>query len=655
MRVGSLINYLRRVGRWGSAHASFWGTIGLLMLVLAFWGSFVINPDEPVKGTPQAVGVVDYAAAAEKSGAIVSLRGMWRFLWLEPREVNLVEPLAQIEGQASLWRMVPAPWSRYTYRGEKLPAEGMAVYQLTVKGLAPENAYALYLGNITSAYRLFIDGQEVGGCGVVGTSTTVESLENRPMLFDIAAGKEKIHIALLVSNFNYSRGGIREAPIFGPEERLRAMLLHRKAMDFLVAGAIGAFAFLFFVIFLVQGGKNKETAFFALMCLIVAVRSMSTGEAAALDIFPELAFTWRILFNYIFSFNVFPLLYLFLSQVFPGEIKRKHWPIFIPLMIVLNVVLLMTPARVYTVLINAYFMVTILYAGYFIFFLALAVWRRRELSAAYFIAVVLFASSIYIDYMATRGLLGIAGSNNNTYALPVLLAVMALSQSISIRLTAQRLKSANLALLEAKQVEEELHRQEMAFLRAQIKPHFLFNALNSIAALIHRGDKSALPLLDSLSAYLRFSFDFSADTELITLRSELELLDAYLSLEKARFGEKIEYCLDIEAGVETMLPSLTIQPLVENAIRHGLMSQRGQGRVELSIWRENDRTIIRVADDGSGFIQGADGFPLGDRAKAGVGLRNIDARLRRHFGAGLQLQSTLGQGTVVVFSIPSSL
>lgn len=196
---------------------------------------------------------------------------------------------------------------------------------------------------------------------------------------------------------------------------------------------------------------------------------------------------------------------------------------------------------------------------------------------------------------------------------------------------------------------------EIAFLRSQIKPHFLFNALNSIAALCMDEPQKAEELTLQLSEYLRGSFDFKQLDSLTTIENELSLVNAYIMIEKARFGSRLQVEYDIEANLEFQLPPLILQPLVENAIRHGLMSNFRGGTVNVSIKQSADNAIrFTVEDDGSGMSdKKIEEIMATDVRKKGVGLWNISQRIKLLYGSSIRIESKEGIGTKVSFDIPA--
>jgi signal transduction histidine kinase len=205
------------------------------------------------------------------------------------------------------------------------------------------------------------------------------------------------------------------------------------------------------------------------------------------------------------------------------------------------------------------------------------------------------------------------------------------------------------------QLQSDAKEAEIAFLRSQIKPHFLYNALNSIAALcIDEPDKAEELTLD-LSRYLRSGFDFKQLDSLTTLENELELIKAYINIEKARFGARLYVEYDVDANVDIRIPPLILQPLVENAIRHGLMSNLRGGTVKISVKNEADGLVsFAVEDNGCGMSEKKrEQILKPDVNKKGVGLWNISQRIKLLYGNSIRIESAEAIGTKVFFDIPA--
>lgn len=213
------------------------------------------------------------------------------------------------------------------------------------------------------------------------------------------------------------------------------------------------------------------------------------------------------------------------------------------------------------------------------------------------------------------------------------------------------------ALTTIKQSVREQLRLEAAWLQAQIQPHFIFNALNAVAALSDIDLDKMRNLLDEFSNFLRNKFKFQNMDRLVPIEEELSLVRSYLYIEKARFEERLQIIWEIDGSGDIKVPFLTIQPLVENAIRHGIMKRNRGGTILIRILVYEMHAEINVEDDGDGIDEAQLQRILERKADShsGVGLINTDQRLKRHFGTGLHITSTLGTGTKVTFHVHNKL
>ncbi len=208
-------------------------------------------------------------------------------------------------------------------------------------------------------------------------------------------------------------------------------------------------------------------------------------------------------------------------------------------------------------------------------------------------------------------------------------------------------------------IEHRLQEQEklllstrLAALASQINPHFLFNTLTSISSLIRSEPETARTLIVKLSGLLRRLL--RSQEHFVTLREELEAIDQYLDIEAVRFGPKLTIEKSIDpASLDVVVPSMLLQPLVENSIKHGLSPKIGEGRILIRSIRQNGHSIIDIIDNGVGVSHAQ-----AERNKlnpgSGIGLQNVNERLRVIYGANYQLQldSVPGEGTCARIVIP---
>ena len=229
-----------------------------------------------------------------------------------------------------------------------------------------------------------------------------------------------------------------------------------------------------------------------------------------------------------------------------------------------------------------------------------------------------------------------------------LLALVVLTTVLSV---AVPIKIWNTARIEHRLAEQEklLMTARLEALASQINPHFLFNTLTSISSLIRSRPETARMLIGKLSGLLRQLL--RSQDHFVTLREELASIDQYLYIETVRFGPTLAVEKRIAPDtLDQLVPSMLLQPLVENSIKHGLTRKVGGGRITISSERAHGHTVIQVVDDGLGMV--TDGLELG--RSGGIGLRNVDERLRVIYGANYQLQisSVPGEGTCARIEIP---
>ena len=201
---------------------------------------------------------------------------------------------------------------------------------------------------------------------------------------------------------------------------------------------------------------------------------------------------------------------------------------------------------------------------------------------------------------------------------------------------------------ELAQLQTELTQAQLSALRMQLNPHFLFNTLHTIAAFVREHDeRQAVELIERLGDVLRHVLRSSNELE-APLAGEIDFLQKYLEIEQARFGDRLEISFAIDDDVTAALvPQLIVQPLVENALRHGLAPRAAPGKLAVTAHRHNGSLEVRVSDDGLGLRDGWD-------AEDGLGLPNVRARLLRMYGAAgrLLLSSPAGGGVVATVTLP---
>jgi two-component system LytT family sensor kinase len=218
---------------------------------------------------------------------------------------------------------------------------------------------------------------------------------------------------------------------------------------------------------------------------------------------------------------------------------------------------------------------------------------------------------------------------------------------------AASLVSAQVELSVVAEQEERLAQAELRALRAQISPHFIYNALAAVAGDIHARPEEARELLIDFAEFTRYLF--RDGRSYVTLGEELEHVERYLRLEQARFRDSLHVSIDVPPETRgAVVPAMSVQPLVENAVRHGVERRAGSGHVSVSARVTGSDVELCVRDDGVGIEPERVPAVLAG-AGGGIGISNVDARLRATFGDryALRIQSRPGEGTATIMTVPN--
>lgn len=279
-----------------------------------------------------------------------------------------------------------------------------------------------------------------------------------------------------------------------------------------------------------------------------------------------------------------------------------------------------------------YIIDVVLYYSMFAMILALLLVKRKWLTHFEFLSVLMY---IIIPLLATTIQVlnyGLSLIHIGT-TVAVLLMFMADTAERSRRLTEQ---------------EHILHNAQVALLRTQMQPHFIFNSLNSINALILTDPMAASEAVSCFADFVRASLDTMDGAGLIPFSDELRIVEKYLEMEKIRFGSHLNVVYEIEDR-GFMLPAFTLQPIAENAVRHGLCKKLEPGTLTITARLEQDRHVIEIIDDGTGYDTTQN---PSDDGRVHIGMENVSTRLRLLCRGAMTVHSEVGKGTCVRIEVP---
>ena len=223
-------------------------------------------------------------------------------------------------------------------------------------------------------------------------------------------------------------------------------------------------------------------------------------------------------------------------------------------------------------------------------------------------------------------------------------------RNINLALGLSQLISTQLEISKLGELKLMANKAEIKALQAQINPHFLFNALNTIVSFIRLNPNRARELIINLSTYLRYNLEIGENP--VDIYRELEQVKAYIEIEKARFGEKLNIIYNIEDDLDVKIPSLIIQPIVENSIKHGILKGKGEGTVIIEIKKvDTDNIMIVIEDDGVGISKDIIEKVYEDKMEENkIGISNVNNRLKYIYGEGLKIKR-LKSGTRISFNV----
>jgi two-component system, LytTR family, sensor kinase len=581
-------------------------------------------------------GAVDLTQWDFSQKGMVWLDGQWEFYW---DKLLTYDDLKQTS--PDIYAAVPGTWDGYTINGSKLPGTGYATYRLHVKTAFPAGTrMGLWVNNFSSSYNLYVNEDLVSSNGHVADNEEHETGEYRSQAVIFSLPGNEFDILIQVSNFHYAVGGFWCKLVLGESQGIKNYsILKTFNPAFLLGALMLAFIYNIFLFFLRK--EFKVNLYFGLFCLCTAFIFDSLNMNFLSTLLPGLSFESNILIWYSAGLWSMFFLALFMCEIFKSKLSSIVIKVLLPVTLGIQVLYLCISPVLYTryieigsmgiALTNIFF-----FSELILVFLIIANGIKHgsregwlHLISVFVLVLALFYDSIYYINILNNELGDII-----SYGLYVFLVIQMFIQA-----------------RKNKEYHEAKTNAELKFLQAQIRPHFLYNSLSVIASLSTRDPQKSRSLIVSLSEYLRNTFDFGNFDDLIPLSKELELVKAYIEIEEARFRDRLDFKIICDEIPEMRIPRLVVQPLVENAIRHGILKNAVGGKVRLKIRKENTSMWFEISDDGAGMP--AEVLKsIKENQTQGVGVKNIDLRLKKYYGAGLEISSNPGEGTTVRFRIP---
>jgi sensor histidine kinase YesM len=575
-------------------------------------------------------GILDLTNYNLNREKYIRLDGEWEFYWKTLLDNNQLESI-----NTGRIVTVPQAWNQSILKDESFPSKGYGTYKLRVKTSLPvKTKLGLRVYAFSSAYKLYIDEELIGTNGHVAKEPLEEVAEYKPqqLFFEIPA--KTFDIIIQVSNYHHSTGGFKYSLYIGNQDSIHSLGNKIMAREFLLIGTLFIIA-LFYITLYSLHKEQKYTLYFALMCIFTIFGIDLIELMFVLQLFPSINFNGFMFLLYtIIMWCVFWLI-LFVSELYPSKFSWWIIRLYALYGIISQIMYIITLPIYYSkfdFITNCCQLLGILST---IVIVGIGIKKGHKEGWLNIISMCVFL------IISTFDLIDKTNSNNynigqiNFVGLLIFIYIQILIQAIRFREYYDNKTTAELALLQA-----------------QIKPHFLFNALNTIISISYYDIEKSRELLEQFSKYLRRSFDFKSRSQLVSLKNELDLAKAYVEIEKARFEERLEVKFDVDANLDTRVPILILQPLIENAIIHGILPKLKGGWVLVSIHTENNKLLFSIEDNGVGLTKDHL-METGEKdEKTKIGICNIDNRLKELFGKGLTIEGCKNKGTHITWNIP---
>lgn len=590
-------------------------------------------------------GTIDLGQWNLNTDENVSLSGEWE---LYGDKLFTYSDFKNNQSEKPLLVEVPKPWTDYGEKG--LKSQGVGTYRLHVKTKLPSNSLmSLRVYTFSSAYKMFINDKEVASNGTVGYKKEEYKPEYKPLTTVFNIPNSEFDIIIQVANFDFYRGGFWYDIHMGSVDSIRKYQNYLIGKELFIVGSFFVVA-LFYLSISILNQNAKIYLYFGIMAVLAIIVFDVLGELLICSIFPDMPFNILIRIWYTAIQLLIFMLIVYVGELFPTKYNKKFIYLFGIVTAIITGLYIFTPVIFYTRFAKLLDGITILAVGYSIVLAVIGYKKKMEGALLYIIGIIIVFMTIFHDIFYRHNYI-------NSYFGEITFIgefiILLINVFIHARKTANENEEKIRLIMEVESSKRAAIISERNFLQAQIKPHFLFNALSVIASLSIRNPGKTRSLVISLGEYLRNSFDFDSSDDMVPIHKELELIEAYMEIEKARYRDRISFEVDWDDSIDVKIPRFVIQPLVENAIRHGILKNPHGGVVTVNIRSESDFVKIEVTDNGKGIPQDVMNKILNDSKEIrGVGIKNINKRLKSLYGKGINISSEIDKYTKVSFEVP---
>lgn len=504
-------------------------------------------------------------------------------------------------------------------------------YRLTISNIDNNKNLSLQINNIYGDTKVYIN-----------RTLLLEKKDycNQSLNIDKELIDDSLEIIIEVKNNDNLKAYLSSSPFIRDVDSFRAKQI--------ILSSLFLFTFIGLIIFIILDVvchafyEYKKSNILLISISILTVINMVFSKNASFSIFANyLSFNPKIyvLSNMICSYLTALLLYYFANSLITN---KKHKINFLDLLFAIVTIVIVVLSFILDfnslLLTSNCTLIFSLLVLIITLVICIANTKQINLNNYSFITVLYITIAFTIDLLSNLRI--------TKYSVVELIPVIILTRSLSyLIINMQRNKLEVSEVKEISDLKEKIRDTEFNFLNSQIQSHFIYNTLNSIQALCYKNPRKAALLIEDFSNYLRSRLEFNKMPQLIDVIDELENTKTYLNIEKERFGDRIKFKFDLNVA-DFKIPPLSIQPLVENAVKHGISKKPGGGTITVKTYEDENNIYINVIDDGVGFD------PASITNNKRVGTENIKHRLNLHLNASLKINSKVGVGTVSTITIP---
>lgn len=585
-------------------------SIGLvvLMIFFAFAGGFALTRGQTIDDSVTVTQGTANLTDSRVTEHIMRLDGTWRF------QSSFLD---QVDRES--YRRIPHVTPHKT-----------ATYEADIS--LPPGQYAIRVPRNHPHVNLLIDGKNVSP---VYASTDEDPRHAYLVLLDTHT--PTFRLTIQTAETEELATGVSDSLLIGPTSNM--MTYHNKYFSYeFVIILISLLIFSFYAIVWLFHRKEALYLYGAAFFFLVSISLLTSDQMIVFELIPLMTYVFAHKLNLITAFLSIAMLINFALQLervpFRHFLKYVSYPFY-----ALSLIALVLPYTAHTMF-DQFAWLYVLFITFFWTGLNIN-WLFERKDNGYPFEFLVFTVALVIGYIGQLLNALIDHPNQELYtSVMSLIYFLLMFTLLPIHLSTDKRQK--------REVQTFANQSEISFFNAQIKPHFLYNTFGNVIALCYTAPTEAARLLSHLSTYVRFIFENGRTENDISLGQELEVIDSYLMIEQTRFNDAFTITKDIDESVlNASIPPLLLQPLVENAVQHGLMKQEGVKRLMLSVQASDDSIDIRIADNGIGF----DPTPHLKQSN-GIGIPNVRNRIGFLPGATFKLNSEPGVGTHVHIRLP---